>query len=84
MSDPKSSRFVLKASFRTVSDVWFDRLGLSDRLGVNWQAFVRRATPRQLELAGFPPAGHSYWTAETWAGCCARYPGVDLTAFRPA
>lgn len=83
MSAPGGARFVLKASYRTISDIWFDRLGLSDRLGQDWYRFVQRATPRQLELAGFPPRGHRYWTSATWSEVSRRYPSVDLSAFRP-
>ena len=78
------ARFSLKASYRTVSDVWCDRLGLTDRLDEPWYRFVERATPRQLELVGFPPRGHRYWTSRTWSDACQRYPAADLSAFRPA
>ena len=30
-----------------------------------WYQFVGHASPRQLELFGFPPPGHPFWTAET-------------------
>jgi ectoine hydroxylase-related dioxygenase (phytanoyl-CoA dioxygenase family) len=83
ITDPTAGRFVLKASFRTVSDIWFDKLGLTQRLGDSWYRFVARATPRQLELAGFPPRGHRYWTPTTWADVCSRYPNADLSAFHP-
>lgn len=83
MTASRAARFVLKVSYRTISDIWFDRLGLSQRLGPDWSRFVDRATPRQLELAGFPPRGHRYWTATTWSEVRRRYPLADLSAFRP-
>ena len=83
MTNPLGSRFVLKASYRTVSDIWIDKLGLTESLGESWHRFVNRATPRQLELAGFPPPGHAYWTVETWARTRLRYPDADLSAFEP-
>jgi ectoine hydroxylase-related dioxygenase (phytanoyl-CoA dioxygenase family) len=83
ITDPRGARFALKVSYRTISDIWIDRLGLTGRLGADWLRFVERATPRQLELTGFPPRGHAYWTEATWTGVCLRYPGVDLSAFRP-
>lgn len=83
MTNPTGARFVLKSSFRTVSDIWFDKLGLSTQLGRNWHEFVSRASARQLELAGFPPRGHHYWTSDTWTATCERYPNADLTAFEP-
>ena len=84
ITDPLGSRFVLKVSFRTISDIWFDKLGLSERLNRReWRRFVERATPRQLELVGFPPRGHRYWTEDTWTATAARYQKADLSAFRP-
>jgi len=84
ISDPLGSRFVLKVSFRAVTDIWFDRLGLSERLNrPEWPRFVERASSRQLELVGFPPRGHRYWTEDTWTATSARYPAADLSAFRP-
>jgi hypothetical protein len=40
---------------------------------------VERTTSRRPALFGFPPPGHRFRTAETWAGTALRYPGLDLT-----
>lgn len=89
MTALRGARFALKVSYRTVSDVWdvwIDRLGANAGIGLaeNWHNFVERATPRQLELLGFPPRGHRYWTRQTWSAVCQRYPAGDLSAFEPA
>jgi hypothetical protein len=34
---------------------------------------------RQLQLFGFPPPGHPYWTADTIAQLQLRYPGLDTS-----
>jgi hypothetical protein len=47
-----------------------------------WYEFVHRATPRQLELFGFPAPGHPYWTDLTLTGVSQRYPGLDLSPWR--
>jgi ectoine hydroxylase-related dioxygenase (phytanoyl-CoA dioxygenase family) len=88
MTAPRGARFALKLSYRTAGDgwnMWIDRLGANVRLGLgeNWHRFVEGATPRQLELVGFPPRGHRYWTTATWTAVCERYPTADLSAFRP-
>ena len=44
--------------------------------------FIERATPRQREVLGFPPPGHSYWTRETLEAVQARYPGLDMTPYK--
>jgi Phytanoyl-CoA dioxygenase (PhyH) len=89
MTALRGARFALKVSYRTVSDVWnvwIDRLAANGRIGLaeNWHKFVERATPRQLELLGFPPRGHRYWTMANWSAVCQRYPTGDFSAFQPA
>lgn len=46
--------------------------------------FIERATPRQREMLGFPPPGHSYWNEETLAAVAQRYPKMDLSPYRIA
>jgi hypothetical protein len=49
-----------------------------------WHRFMRHATVRQLTVLGFPKPGDAYWTAETLAGVAARYPSLDMRAWRDA
>jgi hypothetical protein len=89
MTAVRGARFALKVSYRTVGDagdIWIDRLGANAQIGLaaEWHSFVGRASPRQLELLGFPPRGHRYWTKQTWTAVCQRYPAADLSAFQPA
>jgi ectoine hydroxylase-related dioxygenase (phytanoyl-CoA dioxygenase family) len=77
------ARYALKASFRVKNPYWSDSLNLMAALGPNWLAFVDQATPRMLELLGFPPPGDPYWTPVTYEGVTRRYPNADLTAFAP-
>ena len=46
--------------------------------------YVQQATPRQLALLGVPLPGHPYWNEATLAGVQARYPGLDMSAWRAA
>ena len=72
-------------SFRPAAAEWGHRYGWADRgYWPGWQPFVEAATPRQLELIGFPPPGHPYWTPSTLAGVHLRYPRLDLTPWRAA
>jgi hypothetical protein len=43
----------------------------------DWNPFVEQATIRQLQLFGFPPPGHPYWTPVTLRELAVRYPGLD-------
>ena len=45
---------------------------------------MHRASPRQLELFGFPPPGNPFWTPETLAAIVQCYPNLDLTPWRDA
>lgn len=36
-----------------------------------------------LGTVGFPQPGHPFWTSQTLAGMAQRYPGLDLTPWRP-
>jgi hypothetical protein len=82
---PDASRFVLVEAFRPASADWFGydafaRLGNS---GV-FAEFVSGKGPDQLALFGIPRPGHPYWTAETVAAMCAKYPGLDVSAWSSA
>lgn len=56
----------------------WSRFGENDEL----ERFIEQTSPRQREVLGFPPAGHPYWNEQTIAGVAARYPGMDMTAYR--
>ncbi len=78
----RAARFTLHMNFRTAAAEWALRAGwggLANR--PTWPHLVERCTPRQLELFGFPPPGHAYWTEETLAGVQLRYPGLDMSAW---
>ena len=85
LTRPHASRFTVLMSFRPAATEWGQRYGWADRgYWPGWQPFVEAATPRQLELVGFPAPGHAYWTPDTLAGVALRYPRLDLTPWRTA
>lgn len=80
MTAPRGVRYTMHLNFRPSGVQWGQRRGWAYIAGRDeWFRFVERATPRQLEVFGFPPPGHPYWTSETLAGMALRYPGLDLT-----
>ena len=46
--------------------------------------YIADATPRQLELIGFPAPGAPLWTRAYIAGMAARYPGFDTRPYLAA
>ena len=80
ITEPRSARFTMHLCYRAAAAEWAHRHAWADRShDPRWYEFVEQATPRQLELFGFPPPGHPYWTAETLTGVAHRYSGLDLT-----
>ena len=73
------ARYTIHVSFRTISADWIGRHSWPSRENSpEWVAFVVGASPRQLQLFGFPAPGEPYWTQETLAGMWLRYPGFDV------
>jgi len=81
---PRGARFTMHLNYRPAAAEWAQRHAWADRShDPHWYPFVEQATPRQLELFGFPAPGHPYWTTETVDGVGQRYPGLDMTPWRP-
>jgi hypothetical protein len=69
------------------SQLWDLPRAYTYKYGVDFVAmrrFVREASPRQLELLGFPPAGSPFWSEEVIAGMAERYPGFPGELYRPS
>jgi hypothetical protein len=80
---PGGARYTMHLGFRRAEVEWSNRTGWANRShDPAWYRFVERASPAQLELFGFPPPGHPYWTPHTLDGTALRYPGLDLTPWR--
>jgi ectoine hydroxylase-related dioxygenase (phytanoyl-CoA dioxygenase family) len=80
---PLGARYSMQLVFRPAEAEWGQRSDWAVRSHQPaWYDFVSRATPRQLELFGFPAPGHPYWTTETLTGIAQRYPKLDLTPWR--
>ena len=85
LTAPGGARYTLHVNFRPAAADWAVRHGWADRsFQPAWSAFVVRASPRQLELFGFPPPGHPYWTERTLRGMAERYPGLDVSPWTVA
>jgi hypothetical protein len=82
-TDPTQARFMLHVAFRPAAAEWGGYQAWPFRgFSPEWHNFVQGATPRQLEVLGFPAPGHTFWTDETLAGVAGRYPDLDLTPWR--
>ncbi|MFG1947417.1 phytanoyl-CoA dioxygenase family protein [Nonomuraea sp. NPDC048826] len=79
----RGARYSMHLNYRSAGAEWGQRQAWADRSHEPaWYRFVERASRRQLELFGFPPPGHPFWTPETLAAMALRYPGLDLSPWR--
>ena len=79
----RGARYTIHLGYRPARAEWGQRMAwVNCSHEPDWYRFVRRATPRQLAVFGFPPPGHPYWTEATLAGTAQRYPGLDMTPWR--
>lgn len=84
MTGHRSSRFALLADYDAWGPRWTGRVAWAERATQpEWFDIVERATPRERSVFGFPAAGDPYWDEQTWADTQRRYPGADLTPYRP-
>jgi hypothetical protein len=82
-TEPGVSRFMLHVAYKPAGAEWGGYQAWPFKgLSVAWYNFVQGASVRQLTAVGFPKPGHPYWTEQTLAGVQARYPGLDMSAWR--
>ncbi len=85
---PISATWTAAASSRWQISNSVGRLGLAkiawpDRaIAPGWTEAMVAMSVRQRDLFGFPPPDSDYWTPETLAGVAARYPRMDMGAYR--
>ena len=80
LTAPRGARYSMQVVYGPAQVDWGQRMGWAVRSHLpEWYEFVDRAAPRQLELFGFPPPGHPFWTEETLTGIAQRYPNLDLS-----
>jgi hypothetical protein len=80
-----TARFALGLAFKRAGQDWigYDQ-AQSRSTGPEWTRFAEQATPRQLELFGFPPPGHPIWDEPLLSATAVRYPAMDLSPWRDA
>jgi hypothetical protein len=71
---PKDRLWDFARMFTVKSGAKFDALA----------TFFAHATPRQIELLGFPPVDAPLWTDDFLTGMRSRWPGFDPTPYLEA
>jgi hypothetical protein len=79
----EGARFSHHMGLRVATYRWLGQSAFQHKGGTpEMDRFIQRASPRQRELVGFPPAGHRYWDQETLVGIADRYPDMDMTPYQ--
>jgi hypothetical protein len=85
LTAPRGARYSMHLNYRSAGVEWGQRQAWADRSHEPaWYRFVECASQRQLELFGFPPSGHPFWTPDTLTAMALRYPNLDLSPWREA
>jgi hypothetical protein len=77
------SRFSILVDFQRRGTTWGGKMAWPKASPDRWAKFIPQCTVRQRDLFGFPRVGDPYWNDDTLAGVAERYPGIDLSPYRP-
>jgi ectoine hydroxylase-related dioxygenase (phytanoyl-CoA dioxygenase family) len=80
----QTSRFSLLADFQRRGMTWAGKMAWPKQAPQRWAKLMPQCTVRERDLFGFPRPGDDYWNEETLAGVAVRYPGMDMTPYRPS
>jgi hypothetical protein len=79
------SRFAMLVDLQPRGWRWTGKIAWPDRaLAPGWVEAMERMTVRERDLFGFPPPGDAFWTEQTLRDTQARYPKMDMSAYRRA
>ncbi len=78
------ARFSILVDFQVRGTTWGGKMAWPKQSPERWAKFIPQCSVRQRDLFGFPRPGDPYWDDTTLAGVENRYPGIDLTPYRPA
>ena len=85
VAGPGVRRIMMHVSYRKAAAEWGQYQAWAFKgFSPEWHDFVQASGPRELALLGFPPPGHAYWSEESITRVNARYPRLDMTAWRAA
>jgi hypothetical protein len=85
LTGPGVCRIMMHVSYRPAEAEWGQYQAWAFKgFSPEWHNFVQASGPKELALLGFPAPGHPYWTEESITRVNARYPGLDMAAWRVA
>jgi hypothetical protein len=80
----RRARFSLLADYQARGTTWGGKMAWPKQAPNRWTKLIPQCSVRERDLFGFPRPGDAYWNEQTLADVAARYPGIDMTPYRPA
>jgi phytanoyl-CoA dioxygenase PhyH len=80
---PQRARFSLLADYQARGTTWGGKMAWPKHSPERWAKLLPQCSVRERDLFGFPRPGDDYWNDQTLADVAARYPGMDMTPYRP-
>ena len=77
------ARFSILVDYQARGTTWGGKMAWPKQSPERWATFIPQCTVRQRDLFGFPRPGDDYWNEQTVADVALRYPGIDMTPYRP-
>jgi hypothetical protein len=77
------SRFSILADYQPRGMTWAGKMAWPKAAPNRWAKLIPQCSVRERDLFGFPRPGDPYWNDQTLADVAARYPGIDMTPYRP-
>jgi hypothetical protein len=78
-----ASRFSILADYQARGTTWGGKMAWPKQSPQRWAKLLPRCSVRERDLFGFPRPGHDYWNDQTLTDVALRYPGMDMTPYRP-
>ncbi len=78
------SRFSLLADYQARGTTWGGKMAWPKQAPHRWAKLMPQCTVRERDLFGFPRPGDPYWNEQSLSDTALRYPGMDMTPYRPA
>ena len=83
LTGARRSRFSLLVDYQARGTTWGGKMAWPKQAPQRWAKLMPRCTVRERDLFGFPRPGDDYWNEQTLADVAVRYPGIDMTPYRP-
>ena len=79
----RRARFSLLADYQLRGMTWAGKMAWPKQSPQRWAKLIPRCSVRERDLFGFPRPGDPYWDDQTLSDVALRYPGIDLSPYRP-